>query len=70
MVDATKLPNSSYASSTDEAQILVRKRKSRNHLIEQVESFRIGDKGKKLENDLLDAFFYGIAIGLGNNEGF
>jgi len=46
------------------------KRKSRNHLVEQVESFRIGDKDKKLENDLLDTFCYGIAIGLGNSEGF
>ena len=48
----------------------VYKRKSRNHLVEQVESFRIGDKEKKLENDLLDTFCYGIAIALGNNEGF
>ena len=48
----------------------VYKRKSRNHLVEQVESFRIGDKDKRLENDLLDTFCYGIAIGLGNNEGF
>jgi hypothetical protein len=48
----------------------VYKRKSRNHLVEQVESFRIGDKDKKLENDLLDTFCYGIAIGLGNSEGF
>jgi hypothetical protein len=46
------------------------KRNSRNHLVEQVESFRIGDKDKKLENDLLDTFCYGIAIGLGNSEGF
>ncbi len=48
----------------------VYKRKSRNHLVEQVETFRIGDKDKKLENDLLDTFCYGIAIGLGNSEGF
>jgi hypothetical protein len=34
----------------------VYKRKSRNHLVEQVESFRIGDKDKRLENDLLDTF--------------
>ena len=46
------------------------KRNSRNHLVEQVESFRIGDKDKKLENDLLDTFCYGIAIGLGNSDGF
>jgi hypothetical protein len=46
------------------------KRKSRNHLVEQVESFWIGDKDKKSENDLLDTFCYGIAIALGNSEGF
>jgi hypothetical protein len=40
------------------------KRKSRNHLVEQVDSFRIGDKDKKLQNDLLDTFCYGIAIAL------
>jgi hypothetical protein len=48
----------------------VRKRKSRNHLVDQIESFRIGDKDNKREDDLLDTFCYGIAIGLGNNEGF
>ena len=48
----------------------VYKRHSRNHLVEQVENFRIGDKDKKFENDLLDTFCYGIAIGLGNQEGF
>jgi hypothetical protein len=46
------------------------KRKSRNHLIEQVESFRIGDKDSNREDDLLDTFCYGIAIALGNEEGF
>jgi hypothetical protein len=53
-----------------EARSSAAKRKSRNHLVEQVESFRIGDKDKKLENDLLDTFCYGIAIGLGNSEAF
>lgn len=48
----------------------VYKRKSRNHLVEQVESFRIGDKDRHREDDLLDTFCYGIAIALGNNEGF
>jgi hypothetical protein len=48
----------------------VYKRKSRNHLLEQVESFRIGDKDSDREDDLLDTFCYGIAIALGNNEGF
>lgn len=46
------------------------KRKSRNHLVEQVESFRIGDKNSDREDDLLDTFCYGIAIALGNSEGF
>jgi hypothetical protein len=48
----------------------VYKRKSRNHLTEQVESFRIGDKDSDREDDLLDTFCYGIAIALGNSEGF
>jgi hypothetical protein len=48
----------------------VYKRKSRNHLVDQIESFRIGDKDNKREDDLLDTFCYGIAIGLGNSEGF
>jgi hypothetical protein len=46
------------------------KGKSRNHLAEQIESFRIGDKNSNREDDLLDTFCYGIAISLGNNEGF
>jgi len=44
--------------------------KSRNHLSDQIESFRIGDKDNKREDDLLDTFCYGIAIALGNSEGF
>ena len=48
----------------------VHKRKSRNHLVDQIESVRIGDKDSKREDDLLDTFCYGIAIGLGNSEGF
>jgi hypothetical protein len=46
------------------------KGKSRNHLVEQIESFRIGDKDSNREDDLLDTFCYGIIISLGNNEGF
>jgi hypothetical protein len=49
---------------------VVYKQKSRNHLVEQVERFRLGDKEKKREDDLLDTFCYGIALVLGNNEGF
>jgi hypothetical protein len=33
------------------------KRKSRNHLLDQVESFRIGDKDSDREDDLLDTFW-------------
>jgi hypothetical protein len=48
----------------------VYKQKSRNHLLDQVESFRIGDKDSDREDDLLDTFCYGIAVALGNSEGF
>jgi phage terminase large subunit-like protein len=46
------------------------KQKSRNHLVEQIDSFRIGDKEGKREDDLLDTFCYGVALALGNSEGF
>jgi hypothetical protein len=46
------------------------KGKSRNHLVDQIESFRVGDKNSDREDDLLDTFCYGIAIALGNSEGF
>jgi hypothetical protein len=46
------------------------KRKNRNHLVEQVESFRIGDKDSDREDDLLDTFCYGIAMARGNRDGF
>jgi len=44
---------------------------SRNHLVSQVTSFRVGDKeAAKRPDDLLDSFVYGVAMGLGNGEGF
>ena len=46
------------------------KQKSRNHLVGQIESFRIGDKEGKREDDLLDTFCYGVALALGNSKGF
>ena len=49
---------------------VVYKQRSRNHLLEQVESFRVGDPRSDREDDLLDTFCYGIALALGNNEGF
>ena len=51
-------------------KVTVYKQKSRNHLVEQIESFRIGDSDRKREDDLLDTFCYGIALSLGNNKGF
>lgn len=41
----------------------------RNHFLHQVCGFRIGQKDK-IPKDLLDTFCYGIAIGLGNGDGF
>jgi hypothetical protein len=57
---------------TDQAfnKITTYKRRSRNHLVDQVESFRMGDKDNKREDDLLDTFCYGIALSLGNRDGF
>jgi hypothetical protein len=46
------------------------KRRSKNHMVDQIESFRIGDKESKREDDLLDTFCYGIALTLGDNKGF
>lgn len=44
---------------------------SRNHLLSQVSGFRPADKTANTRaDDLLDCFTYGVAIGLGNNEGF
>jgi hypothetical protein len=51
-------------------KIAIYKRKSRNHLLDQIESFRIGDKDSDWEDDLLDTFCYGISISLGNSDGF
>lgn len=43
----------------------------KNHLASQVLTFTIGDKNAATRaDDLLDAFCYGVAIALGNNEGF
>jgi hypothetical protein len=57
---------------TDQAfeKAVIYKQHSRNHLLDQVESFRVGDRGSDREDDLLDTFCYGIALALGNNEGF
>jgi hypothetical protein len=46
------------------------KRRSLNHLLDQIESFRVGDRDSRREDDLLDTFCYGIALALGNSQGF
>src|SRR5262249_53396764 len=46
------------------------KETTRNHFLGQVVGFRIGDKDASREDDLLDTFTYGIAIALGNEEGY
>jgi hypothetical protein len=51
-------------------KITTYKRRSRNHFVDQIENFRVGDKDNKREDDLLDTFCYGIALSLGNQEGF
>jgi len=44
---------------------------SRNHLLSQVTTFRIGDKdAHSRADDLLDCMVYGLAITCGNREGF
>ena len=57
---------------TDRAfeKTVIYKRHSRNHLLDQIESFRVGDKGSDREDDLLDTFCYGIALALGDHDGF
>ena len=49
---------------------VVYKTNSRNHLLDQVDRFRVGDKNAMREDDLLDCFCYGIALSLGNDKGF
>ena len=46
------------------------KGRSKNHLVDQIESFRVGDKDSKREDDLLDTFCYGISLSLGDYQGF
>ena len=53
------------------AKVTVYKGVSRNHLWSQVVGFKLGDKeGYKRADDLLDCFTYGVAIGLGDAQGF
>ena len=51
-------------------KVVTYKRNTRNHLLDQVEGFRIGDKRANRADDLLDTFCYGIALALGDRKGF
>lgn len=47
------------------------KGQTRNHMLSQVVSYRIGDKdAAKRADDLADAFMYGVIIGLNGGDGF
>lgn len=50
-------------------RIITYKSVTKNHLLGQVFGFRVGDTEDR-QDDLLDAFTYGVAIGLGNWEGY
>jgi hypothetical protein len=49
---------------------VIYKQKARNHLLDQIESYRVGAKDDKREGDLLDTFCYGVSVALGNINGF
>lgn len=58
-------------SQTAYDKVTTFKGQSRNHCLSQILGFRIGDKdAAKRADDLLDAFVYGVAIALGNSEGY
>ena len=50
-------------------RVITFKQVTKNHLLGQVMGFRIGDTEDR-HDDLLDAFTYGVAISLGDYEGF
>jgi hypothetical protein len=43
---------------------------TRNHFLSQILNFRVGQVGNHRDDDLLDTLTYGIALALGNSEGF
>jgi hypothetical protein len=50
-------------------RILTFKQVTKNHLLGQILGFRVGDVEDR-QDDLLDCFTYGVAISLGNFEGY
>lgn len=44
--------------------------KTKNHLLDQVCGFRMGQKKADHMKDLLDCFTYGVALALGNSDGY
>jgi hypothetical protein len=50
-------------------RIVTFKQVAKNHLLGQVLAFRVGDVEDR-PDDLLDAFTYGVAISLGDWEGY
>lgn len=52
-------------------KVVIYKDVQRNHLMSQILGFRVGDKEAATRaDDLLDDFCYGVAIGLGDSDGF
>jgi hypothetical protein len=43
---------------------------TRNHFLGQVVGFRVGDRDATRQDDLLDTYCYGLAIALGDRDGF
>lgn len=50
-------------------RIITFKRVTKNHMLGQVQGFRVGDTEDR-QDDLLDCFCYGVVIALGNWEGY
>lgn len=51
-------------------KVVTYKDASRNHLLSQLDTFRIGDKDPKRQDDLVDCYCYGVALGMGNSQGY
>lgn len=57
-------------SETAYTKVSTFKETSRNHMLSQISTFRVGDKdAARRSDDLLDVFTYSIAITLGDSEG-